>query len=84
MDDELHNLSNQSSGESEEEAQVPMDVPISRYLKAPVPTKEEIAKGSVWGDTLFNAHIDRIVEVMNPETNHRVLSHKRVTDVLTS
>ena len=31
MDDELHNLSNQSSGESEEEAQVPMDVPISRY-----------------------------------------------------
>ena len=50
-------------------------------MKAPVPTKEEIAKRLVWEDILFNAHIDRIVELMNPETNHRVLSHKRVIDV---
>ena len=50
-------------------------------MKALVPTKEEIAKGSMWGDIVFNVHIDRIVEVVNPETNHRVLSHKRVIDV---
>ena len=32
------------------------------------------------GDIVFNAHIDRIVNVVNLETNHRVLSHKRVID----
>ena len=35
----------------------------------------------MWGDILFNVHIDRIVEVVNLETNHRVLSHKKVIDV---
>lgn len=80
-DDGLYNLSNQPSGESEDETEIPPDAPTSRYLKAPVPTKEEIAKGSIWGDIVFNAHIDRIAEVVNPETNHRVLSQKRVRDV---
>lgn len=83
VDDELYNISDQPSGESEEEADIQTSVPASKILKAPVPTKEEVARGSIWGDIVFKAHIDRIIEVVNPETNHRILSRKRVSEIYT-
>ena len=80
-EEEFHDLSNDSQEDAPEEAEMPPEVSNSMKLKAPIPTSEEIAKGSIWGNIVFDAHIDRVVSVKNPETNHRILSEKRVRDV---
>lgn len=80
-EDEFHNLSNDPEEDAQEEAEMSPEVPTSQRSKAPVPTEEEIARGSIWGGITFDAHIDRLISVVNPETNHRVLSQKRVQDV---
>lgn len=77
----FQDLSNDSQENAMDEAEAPPEVSNLLKLKAPVPTSEEIAKGSIWGNIVFDAHIDRVVAVKNVETNHRVLSQKRVRDV---
>ena len=79
--DDFHNLSNDPEEDAQEEAEMTPEVLSSQRSKAPLPTEEEIARGSIWGGIMFDAHIDRIISVVNPETNHRVLSQKRVQDV---
>jgi hypothetical protein len=78
---EFYNPGNDPHEDSEEEEEMPMEVRTSHRSKVSVPTADEIAKGSLWGNIVFNVHIDHIVSVENPETNHRVLSQKRARDV---
>ena len=80
-EEEFHDLPNDPEEDVQEESEIPFEVPTSQRFKAPVPTEEEIARGSIWGTIMFPAHIDRLVSVVNPETNHRVLSQKRLQDV---
>ena len=62
-EEKFHDLLNYSQENALEEAEMPPEVSNSMKLKAPVPTSEEIAKGSIWGNIVFDAHIDRVVSV---------------------
>lgn len=78
---EFHNLSNDQKEDAQEEVDMSSEELTSQRTKAPVPTEEEIAKGTIWGNIIFDAHIDHLISVINLETNHRILSQKRVQDV---
>ena len=67
-----------TAGEEEDAA---TNAQSSRYLKAPVPSDTDIAKGTIWDDIVFDAHIDHIIKTDFPLTNHRLLSKKRVKEV---
>ena len=64
-EEDFHNLSNDLEEDVQEDAEISTEVPTSQRFKAPVPTKEEIARGSIWETIMFAAHVDRLVSVVN-------------------
>lgn len=79
-DESLYYSDEDANGPDRDGAIVPGAAPL-RSVNAPVPTRAEIAKGSLWGEIEFYAHIDQIIAPRNPDTNHRLLSEKRVSEV---
>ena len=46
-----------------------------------MPTRRDLLKGSIWRDFEFEARINHIIKPETPDTNHRLLSEKRVNEV---
>lgn len=81
VEDEFQEVSDQDEEDSESEPRMALEASTSSKFLAPIPTEAEIAKGSLWGDIVFEVKIDKIIQVESPLTNHRVLSAKRVREV---
>ena len=72
MEDEADDIDDLSS---EEETVIGFGGGSSRRKRLVFPKEEELWAGYIWGaETMFNVKVDNIHEIVNPETNHRVLT----------